>query len=88
MLTNSGPFVTVAGRAGHSRTSTTSDIYSNFVQTSDQGAADKLDQTFTEKKNKKEEPKVIDDILELKKEAKANGFNSITEYIDYLRQSL
>ena len=30
----------------------------------------------------------MNDIFALKKEAKRNGFNSITEYIKYLRQSL
>lgn len=82
------PLVTVAGRAGHSRTSTTSDIYSHYVQTSDAGAAEKLDQAFSAKKVEKKKTTDIDDILALKKEAKENGFDSITEYIRFLRQSL
>ena len=82
------PLVTVAGRAGHSRTSTTTDIYSHYVQTSDAVAAEKLDQAFSVKKVEKPKTSDIDDILALKKEAKENGFDSITEYIRFLRQSL
>lgn len=43
------PLVTVAARAGHSRTSTTSDIYSHFIQSNDQIAAEALDNIFTNK---------------------------------------
>lgn len=43
------PLVTVAGRAGHSRTSTTTDIYSHFIQSSDKFAADALDNLFKKK---------------------------------------
>lgn len=83
------PLVTVAGRAGHSRTSTTSDIYSHFVKTSDDGAAEKLEKTFGIEKEKKEESNTkLNEILELKKEAKENGFNSIKDYIMYLKQSI
>lgn len=80
------PLVTVAGRAGHSRTSTTSDIYSHFVQTSDDGAAEKLERTF--ELEKEESDPGLDEILELKKEAKENGFNNLKEYIKYLKQSI
>ena len=45
------PLVTVAARAGHSRTSTTSDIYSHFIKTSDENAADELDNFFNHKNN-------------------------------------
>ena len=45
------PLVTVAARAGHSRTSTTSDIYSHFIKTSDENAADALDNFFNHKNN-------------------------------------
>jgi len=38
------PLVTVAGRAGHARTSTTTDIYSHFLKSSDKTAAEKLEQ--------------------------------------------
>ena len=33
------PLVTVAGRAGYARTSTTTDIYSHFLKSSDKTAA-------------------------------------------------
>lgn len=83
------PLVTVAGRAGHSRTSTTSDIYSHFVKTSDDGAAEKLERTFGVEKEEDEESSTgLDELLELKKEAKENGFNNLKEYIKYLKQSI
>ena len=41
------PLMTVSGRAGHSKTSTTLDIYSHFIKTSDQQAADILDNMFS-----------------------------------------
>jgi len=40
------PLVTVAGRAGHARISTTTDIYSHFLKSSDKTAAEKLEQLF------------------------------------------
>lgn len=40
------PIVTVAGRAGHSRTSTTTDTYAYYVQSSDKTAAQMLDNIF------------------------------------------
>lgn len=78
------PLVTVAGRAGHSRTSTTSDVYSHYVQSSDNGAALLLEKRFEE--YKKEEVNEEQEILKLKKEANDNGFNNIKEYLDYLKQ--
>jgi hypothetical protein len=36
------PLVTVAGRAGNARTSTTTDIYSHFLKSSDRTAAEKI----------------------------------------------
>ncbi len=41
------PIVTVAGRAGHSRTSTTTDVYAYYVQSSDRSAAQTLDNIFS-----------------------------------------
>ena len=43
------PLVTVAGRAGHARTSTTTDIYSHFLKSSDRTAAKVLESVFDEK---------------------------------------
>lgn len=40
------PLVTVAGRAGHARTSTTTDIYSHFLKSSDKSAAKILENVF------------------------------------------
>ena len=40
------PIVTVAGRAGHARTSTTNDIYSHFLKTADRSAVQKLEEIF------------------------------------------
>jgi integrase len=40
------PLVTVADRAGHARTSTTTDIYSHFLKSSDRTAAEKIEELF------------------------------------------
>ena len=40
------PLVTVAGRAGYARTSTTTDIYSHFLKSSDRMAAEKIEELF------------------------------------------
>jgi integrase len=40
------PLVTVACRAGHARTSTTTDIYSHFLKSSDRTAAEKIEELF------------------------------------------
>ena len=40
------PVVTIAGRAGHARTSTTTDIYSYFLKTADHSAVQKLEEIF------------------------------------------
>jgi integrase len=45
-ITAGVPIVTVAGRAGHARTSTTTDIYSHFLKTADRSAAQKLEEIF------------------------------------------
>lgn len=45
------PLVTVAGRAGHARTSTITDIYIHFLKSSDKTAAEKLEQIFIKKRN-------------------------------------
>lgn len=41
------PLTTVSGRVGHSRTSTTTDIYAHFIRTSDRQAADAFDELFS-----------------------------------------
>ena len=40
------PLVTVAGRAGHARTSITTNIYSHFLKSSDRTAAKKIEELF------------------------------------------
>lgn len=40
--------ITVSGRAGHARTSTTTDIYSHFLKSSDKTAAEALENLFEE----------------------------------------
>ena len=45
-ITAGVPIVMVAGRAGHARTSTTTDIYSHFLKTADRSAAQKLEEIF------------------------------------------
>ena len=40
------PPLTVAGRAGHARTSNTTDIYSHFLKSSDKAAARMLESVF------------------------------------------
>ena len=44
------PVTTVSSRAGHSRTSTTTDIYGHLIKSNDRLAAEKLDSLFTNKK--------------------------------------
>ena len=50
------PPVTVAGRAGHARTSTTTDIYSHFLKSSDRTAAKMLENIFEQSDETKENP--------------------------------
>jgi integrase len=49
------PLVTVSVRAGHSRTSTTSDIYSHIINSSDKQAAETLNNLFSKKQNTEED---------------------------------
>ena len=41
------PVVTVSGRAGHSRTSTTTDTYAYYIQSSDRSAAQTINSIFS-----------------------------------------
>ena len=47
------PPVTVAGRAGHARTSTTTDIYSHFLKNSDKTAAKMPENIFEQSEETK-----------------------------------
>ena len=49
MLTSGVDLRTVSARAGHARTSTTTDIYSHFIRNSDERASKIIDNIFQEK---------------------------------------
>ncbi len=49
------PMVTVSARAGHARTSTTTDIYAHFIKSGDQFAAQTIDNIFTNNKDEEDE---------------------------------
>ena len=49
------PLITVSVRAGHSRTSTTGDIYSHIIQSSDRQAAETLNNIFSRKQTTEED---------------------------------
>ena len=76
--------ITVSGRAGHSRTSTTTDIYSHFLTTSDSCAAEAIDNIFDENNNpkakgtNKKDKKVINLVASIK-ELKRYGINSLED---------
>ena len=46
------PIVTVAGRLGHAQTSTTTDIYAEFIKSADAAASDAMDVVFDRIKQK------------------------------------
>ena len=46
------PIVTVAGRLGHAQTSTTVDVYAEFIKTADAAASDAMDVVFDRIKEK------------------------------------
>ena len=73
------PLVTVSGRAGHSRTSTTTDIYSHFIQSSDTVAVSTLDNLF-QSKPKEELKNGIDEF----KKMKQLGFDTVKDYMEFL----
>ena len=90
------PIVTVSKRAGHARTSTTTDIYAYALESSDQVAAEKIEDIFSGKTNIKigminedvsQEEKADDSVNEFRKakeEMKRLGFDSFKEYQEYL----
>ena len=80
------PLITVSGRAGHSRTSTTTDIYSHFISSSDSIAAEAIDQIFEEEYQEPKEKLALNKIEEFKKakaEMKELGFETMEEYMEY-----
>jgi integrase len=86
------PIVTVSKRAGHARTSTTTDIYAYALESNDKEAADKLGDLFKNNDYKievedKESVSINDDVSEYKKakeEMNKLGFTDYNEYLDYL----
>lgn len=86
------PIVTVSKRAGHARTSTTTDIYAYSLESNDKEAADKLGDLFKNNDYKievedKESVSINDDVSEYKKakeEMNKLGFTDYNEYLDYL----
>jgi len=55
MLTSGIDLRTVSARAGHARTSTTTDIYSHFIRNSDERASRIIDDIFAEKKEQSQD---------------------------------
>lgn len=92
------PIVTVSARAGHARTSTTSDIYAYALRSTDRLAADKLGSIFSDEQKSAESPKPVEtDILSdideqvvmaefkrMKSEMQRLGFETMQEYEEYL----
>lgn len=92
------PIVTVSVRAGHARTSTTSDIYAYALRSTDRLAADKLGSIFSDEQKSTESPKPVEtDILSdideqvvmaefkrMKSEMQRLGFETMQEYEEYL----
>ena len=74
-------------RAGHARTSTTSDIYAYVLQDSDKSAANLINNIF-ESDNKNEllrsNNSYIDDYRKAKEDMQRLGFKTMEEYMDYL----
>ncbi len=82
-ITSGVPLVTVSGREGHSRTSTTTDIYSHFIQSSDTVVASTLD-NFFQSKPKEELKNGIDEFKKIKQEMKQLGFDTVKDYMEFL----
>ncbi len=82
-ITAGVPLVTVSGRAGHSRTSTTTDIYSHFIQSSDNAAATTLDNLFQSKPTKTTNEE-LEEFKKIKQQMKELGFENIKDYMEFL----
>ena len=92
------PLVTVSARAGHARTSTTSDIYAYALRSSDREAANTIDRVFNEEKtlvkavtspetiNSSTGDEIVlkDEFKKAKEEMKRLGFETFDEYQEYL----
>lgn len=79
------PIVTVASRAGHSKTSTTTDIYAYSLIGSDKLAASAISNALNNKNitDTDEEKSSLLEFKKAKEEMIKLGFESMDEYIDY-----
>lgn len=92
------PIVTVSARAGHARTSTTSDVYAYALRSSDRLAADKLGSIFSDDTKSVEsskptqddslfdadEQEIMAEFKRMKSEMQRLGFETMEEYKEYL----
>lgn len=77
------PLVTVSARAGHSKPSTTSDIYAYVLKGSDTQAAQIMD-TIMIKGGSNHSDDSVNEYKRVKEEMNRLGFTSYEEYMDYL----
>lgn len=77
------PLVTVSARAGHSKPSTTSDIYAYVLKGSDTQAAQIMD-TLISNRDISQEDISISEYKKAKEEMKRLGFTKYEDYMDYL----
>ena len=85
------PIVTVSQRAGHARTSTTTDIYAYALESTDQVAAEKISEVFKNKNSNisiEQDTRTSNDSVneykKVKEEMNKLGFTDYNEYLDYL----
>lgn len=77
------PLVTVSARAGHSKPSTTSDIYAYVLKSSDAQAVQVID-TFMSNGVSNHNDDSVNEYKKAKEEMKRLGLTSYEEYMDYL----
>ena len=79
------PIVTVSSRVGHSKTSTTTDIYAYSLQGSDKRAATAIDNLFKKEKEECQETSnnPLDEFKKAKAEMEQYGLTSMKEYMDF-----
>lgn len=76
------PIVTVSARAGHARTSTTTDIYAYFLKSSDKSAAQTISNAFERENDSSDD--TLQQFKQVKAEMSRLGFSTISEYQEYL----
>ena len=84
------PLVTVSARAGHARTSTTSDIYAYLLKSSDQEAADQLDNVFNASQSivNSSTNDQITSLMKIQEEMKLHGCKTLEDYMQYLNNGI